>query len=203
MGRLSRNSLEGSTRAVHRLPCMKNERKPTGDSSALPADAALLSKIETLEKEMKTLVMESEALRAEADKFKDLAARAQADLQNAKGRIERERGELAAFALEGVLRKLLPTVDSFQRAFQHLPEDLKNNEWVRGVQAIELAFLRELEGMGLTRMSSMGAAVDPARHEVLQEGPGAANTVTEVFEEGYEFHGKVLRPAKVKAGNTP
>jgi len=49
-------------------------------------------------------------------------------------------------------------------------------------------------------MSSMGSLIDPARHEVLMTGPGEAGKVLEVFEEGYELSGKVLRPAKVKIG---
>jgi molecular chaperone GrpE len=67
--------------------------------------------------------------------------------------------------------------------------------------AIEGQLMRELEGAGLKRMSSMGPAVDSDRHEVLQQGAGKKDAVMEVFEEGYELHGKVLRPAKVKIGD--
>lgn len=157
--------------------------------------------LQDLESQVTTLVEELEAARAETAKMKDLAARSQADLQNAKARVERERMELSSFALEGMMKRLLSTVDSFQRAFQHLPEDLKNHEWVKGVMAIEGQLMRELEGAGLKRMVSTGAALDSQRHEVLQQGAGVKDIVIEVFEEGYELHGKVLRPAKVKIGD--
>jgi molecular chaperone GrpE len=173
------------------------KKPPTGD-----LDRGLLqTQVRDLQQEVIKLTQELEGARAETAKMKDLAARSQADLQNAKARVERERAELSAFAIEGILRRLLPTIDSFQRAFQHLPEELRDHEWVKGVVAIEQGLLRELEGMGLTRMTSLGAAADPARHDVLQQGPGAAHTVTEVFEEGYELNGKVLRPAKVRVGD--
>ena len=140
-------------------------------------------------------------LTEELARLKDLAARAQADLQNAKGRLEREAGELRKFALEGLVRELLPTVDNFQRAFAHLPEDLQNHEWVKGVQAVEQDLIRRLQAAGLRKIDSLGQSVDASRHEVLQTGPGDSDTVIEVFEDGYEYQGKVLRPARVKAGN--
>ncbi len=171
----------------------------TGDASL---ELEVLSKhIQDVESQVAALSQECETAKIETAKMKDLAARAQADLQNAKARMERERMELSAFALESMLKRLLPTIDSFQRAFQHLPDDLKAHEWVKGVMAIEGQLMRELEGAGLKRMSSLGSTVDANRHEVLQQGSGQKDTVTEVFEEGYELHGKVLRPAKVKIGD--
>lgn len=141
------------------------------------------------------------ALQAEVTKWKDLAARAQADLQNAKERLKRERDEIGAFASEQFMLSLLPTIDHFQRAFQHLPDDLKNHEWVKGVTAIEQDLLKRVQDAGLKKMDILGTQVDPERHEVLMTGPGEGNTVVEVLEDGYELNGKVLRPAKVKAGD--
>lgn len=174
-----------------------SQKNPAGDSLELQV---LQRQLEDLQAQVAAMTSERDAANAEAAKMKDLAARSQADLQNAKARVDRERSELAVFALEAMLKKLLPTIDSFQRAFQHLPEELKNHEWVKGVTAIEKQLLKELEGAGLRRMSSLGAQADPHRHEVLQQGPGTKDTVTEVFEEGYELGGRVLRPAKVKVG---
>ncbi len=142
-----------------------------------------------------------QALLGELEKMKDLAARAQADLQNAKARSEREAMELRMFASESIIRKILPTLDNFQRAFQHVPADLASNEWVKGVQAIEADLMKHVSDVGLKRMQSLGEVVDPQRHEVLSIGSGEADKVVEVFEEGYELHGKILRPAKVKAGD--
>jgi len=137
----------------------------------------------------------------EIDRLKEIAARAQADLQNAKDRIEREAVQARKFALEGFLMKLLPTVGNFQRAFAHLPDDLSDHEWVKGVATVELELMKSLSDAGLKKIESLGSLVDPEIHEVLQTGPGAANEVTEVFEEGYMLHDRVLRPAKVKVGD--
>lgn len=147
------------------------------------------------------LIQQLADAQTELQKMKDLAARAQADLQNAKARAEREAMDLRMFASESIIRKILPTLDNFQRAFLHIPADLASHEWVKGVQAIEADLMKQVSDVGLKRMQSMGELVDPVRHEVLAIGSGEENKVVEVFEEGYELHGKVLRPAKVKAGN--
>jgi molecular chaperone GrpE len=140
-------------------------------------------------------------LTAQVKKLTEMAARAQADLQNAKIRMEKDAGELRKFATENVLLKLLPVIDNFQRAFQHLPKELENNEWVRGVAAVEQNLLKQVADLGLHKLDALGKDVDPSRHEVLMQGPGDAGKVVEVFEEGYELHGRVIRPARVKTGD--
>lgn len=141
------------------------------------------------------------ALQEELNRFRDLAARAQADLQNAKARAEREAQDMRMFAGESIIRRILPTLDNFQRAFQQVPAELQTHEWVKGVSAIEADLMKQMSDAGLKRMESAGALVDPQRHEVLSLGAGKDGVVTEIFEEGYELNGKVIRPAKVKAGD--
>jgi len=140
-------------------------------------------------------------LEQEVTRLKEMAARAQADLQNAKDRMERDAREIRAFAAAGIVSNLLPTLDNFQRAFQHLPDELKNHEWIKGVQAMEQELLKKLTDAGMQKMECMGKPVDPNMHEVLMAGPGPKDTILQVFEEGYAFNGKVIRPAKVKVGD--
>lgn len=147
------------------------------------------------------LMAEIASLKAELGRYRDLAARSQADLQNAKARVEREADDLRKYASESLVRKILPTLDNFQRAFQHIPEDLKDHEWVKGVSAIEADLMKQMADVGLKRMQSLHQPVDANKHDPLMVGPGAADTVVEVLEEGYELNGKVLRPAKVKVGD--
>lgn len=137
----------------------------------------------------------------ELQKLKDMAARAQADLQNAKIRMEKEAQDIRTYAVLGLVERLLPTIDNFQRAFNHLPEDLKDHEWVKGLQAMEQQLITDLQAVGLRKMDSIDQQLDPQRHEVLQSAPGEKDMVTQVLEEGYEFNGKVIRPAKVVVGN--
>lgn len=134
-------------------------------------------------------------------KLKELAARAQADLQNAKARMAKEAQEIRLYAVEGLIEKLLPTIDNLRRAFNHLPEELEAHDWVKGLRATEQQLIRDLESTGLTKMECLGQPVDTQKHEVLQAVKGKADTVVDVLEDGYELNGKVIRPAKVVVGN--
>ena len=158
--------------------------KPVVDQSA---------KIAELEKKILEL---TEQLK----KASDIASRAQAELQNAKMRMEKDAGELRKFASEMALLKFLPTIDNLQRALKAVPKDIEGNEWVKGIVALEQQFLKEVGELGLKRFESLNLPVDPHRHEVLIQAPGEAGKVVEVLEDGYELHGKVLRVAKVKVG---
>ena len=140
------------------------------------------------------------ALQTEFAKMKELAARAQADLQNMKARLGREGEELRMFALASFLTSLLPTLDHMERARKHLPKELEGHEWAKGISATVQELERVLERVGLRTFESLGKPLDPHRHEVLMTAPGEAGKVIEVLEEGYEFKGRVLRPAKVKVG---
>lgn len=133
-------------------------------------------------------------------KATDVASRSQAELQNVKIRLDREAVEIRKFAAESVLTKFLPTIDNLQRALKSLPKDLEANPWVKGIVALEQAFLTQVGEMGLKRFESLGQPIDTDRHEVLMQAPGKEGSVVEVLEDGYELHGKVIRPAKVKAG---
>ena len=139
-------------------------------------------------------------LQAQLARLTEVAGRAQADLQNAKTRMQRDGDEIRKYAAEAVIRRLLPVVDNFQRAFGHLPEELKAHDWVKGVQAIEQTLLKELADMGLVKMVTLGQQVDTAKHEVLTVGEGKEGEILEVFEDGYALNGKVIRPAKVRVG---
>lgn len=141
------------------------------------------------------------ALQVELEKLKDLAARSQADLQNAKDRLVREGEEIRKYALEGSFLTLLPSIDNLNRALDHLPDDLADHDWAKGVDATVKELDRHLSSLGLTKIQALGEEVDPEKHDVLQTGEGEEGKVVEIFEDGWEYHGKILRPAKVKAGS--
>lgn len=180
-----------------------NTEPTTGASDSSPLDIAVLqAEITALQAEVSSLKEELSKKQAEApETLKELAARAQADLQNAKERMEREKRDIRTYALESTIVKLLPTIDNFQRAFTHLPLELQENDWVKGVTAIEREFMTMLQEAGLKQIETVGTTVDTSKHEVLQAVNGAADTVLAEFSAGYMLHDKVLRPAKVQVGN--
>lgn len=141
-------------------------------------------------------------LQAELAAMTETAKRAMADLQNYKRRTEEERGEIQVYANMRLLEAIFPALDNFARAFELVPENLEEEEWVKGVQAIEGNLMKALTDLGLELIDQTGVPVDPNKHEVLMEGEGAAGQVIQIFEKGYAFKGKTIRPAKVMVGKT-
>ncbi len=139
-------------------------------------------------------------LQADLTAMTETAKRALADLQNFRRHAEEERSELQVYANMKLLEALFPALDNFARAFTSIPEELKTNEWVKGIEAIEANLLSALTNLGLEVIDPTGQAADPHRHEILMEVEGSAGQVVQVFEKGYAFKGKTVRPAKVSVG---
>lgn len=162
---------------------------PPADDATDPRDA----QIAELEAQIKDLL-------TKLQQMTDTAARAQADLQNAKTRLQKDSDELRKFASEQFLKKLLPTIDNFQRAAAHLPQDIAGHEWVKGMLATEKELVKQLQELGLSKMETLRQQVDTARHEVVTVGPGKEGEIVQVLEDGYELFGRIIRPAKVVVG---
>lgn len=147
------------------------------------------------------LAQKVEMLQTQLDTMTETAKRALADLQNFKRRTEEDKKSLALFANMEIVLQLLPVIDNFRRAFAHVPQELRGNDWIEGIYRIEKQFTEALKNIGIIEIPSTGNSVNPLFHEVVMQGAGEKDIVLEEFERGYMFQGKVLRPAKVKVGN--
>lgn len=144
---------------------------------------------------------ELSALKAENETLKSQALRAMADLQNYRRRVEEEKKTMFDFAATSMILDILPIIDNFQRSLEHLPENLKNEEWVKGIEHILAQCLDLLEKRGVQVMQiKTGDPVDPNLHQAVMNEAGPEGTILEVFEKGYTLNGKVIRTAKVKVG---
>lgn len=127
--------------------------------------------------------------------------RARADLINYKKEELERVGELIKFSANGLILKILPILDNFEIAEKKLPENLKNDENVKGLLLIKKQIQDFLKSQGVEEIKSVGERFDPNFHEVLEEveakdkEPG---TIIEEIQKGYKIDGKLLRPAKVK-----
>ncbi len=128
-------------------------------------------------------------------------ARAMADLQNYKRRTEEEQGSFVKFANAELLKILLPIIDNFDRSAEHMPDDLRDNDWAKGVVQIHDDLLKTLEKVGVKRIKTVGEKLDPNLHEGLMTGPGEKDEIIEEFEPGYLLNDNVIKPAKVKVGD--
>lgn len=132
------------------------------------------------------------------ESLKMTIARLQADFANYKSRTERERKDMIRLANEGLIMKLLPVIDNFERAFGDL--DTKDPS-VEGFHMIYQNLMEILKKEGVTALECDGECFDPNLHHALflEETDGVADdTVIETFQKGYTLGDKLIRPAMVK-----
>jgi molecular chaperone GrpE len=139
--------------------------------------------------------------RAKAEEYLLSWQRAQADFTNFRRRLEQDKTEFVKYAESDILLRLLPILDDMDRATRSVPEELKGNPWVQGMEGIARKFRAALEGAGLTPINALGQQFDPSVHEAMMHVPGQADRVMAEYERGYKLKDRVLRPARVAVGN--
>jgi len=156
------------------------------------------------EKELKNCQkLRSAFAKATADKDEYLAGwkRARADFLNYKKEEEKRTAELVRYSDEKIILKILPILDNIYIAEKKIPQDLKDNEWVRGLLQIKNQILDFLESYEVKEIKSVKEKFNPEFHEAVEmiEKEGyKPNTVIEEIKKGYLLNNKVIRPARVK-----
>jgi len=135
------------------------------------------------------------------DDLTNISKRAMADLANYRKRVQDEKSQFVRFTTGGVFLEILPIYDSFERALSQIPEDIKENEWVKGMANIKKQFEQIMERAKITKMKVVGEKFDPNFHEAVTQCPGEKDKILEELESGYLLDGQTLRPARVKVGN--
>lgn len=127
--------------------------------------------------------------------------RARADFLNYKKEEMARVGEFLKYANEELILKILPILDNFDKAIKEMPDDLKNDEYFKGLWQIRIQFKDFLKNHGVEGIKSVGEKFDPNFHEVVEEveiKDKEADIVVEEIQKGYKINGRLLRPAKVK-----
>jgi molecular chaperone GrpE len=148
-----------------------------------------------------------DSLAAERASLYDQLLRRQAEFENYRKRVERERSVLYQRGRDDVLLQFLPVVDNFERALESLESSEGDAEALRhGVELIHKQFKDALSKFGLEPVESVGQTFDPHLHEAVTTEPSdkhKENTIIEEFQRGYRIGNKLLRPAKVKVASSP
>jgi molecular chaperone GrpE len=136
----------------------------------------------------------------------DTAARRQADFENYRKRIERDRGETHNRIVADVARKLLPVVDNLGRALEaersvETEESKEFRHFLRGIELISKQLTDVLESLGIHPIPAVGEPFDPHIHEAVVMEPSdefEPDTVIEEIARGYKIGDRLLRPSIVK-----
>ena len=147
---------------------------------------------------------ETEKLRAERDALLDRLARLQAEFDNARKRAAREQQEFREFAAADVIKNILPVLDSFERALKAPASD--SDDLRSGLELIYRQFQDALQKMGVRPIESVGKPFDPRVHEAIEmvdTNEAEDHHVLDELQRGYNYKGRLLRPAMVRvARNT-
>ena len=145
--------------------------------------------------------------KAVADKrdLHDRLLRKQAELENVRKRLQREKEEFLQIATADLVRALLPTLDGFERALKHRDASVPD-QFAQGVELIYRQLLDVLGRVGLTPVETEGKVFDPHVHQAVETvaEPGRRDhEIVEELQRGYKLKHRLLRPAIVKVAVNP
>src|SRR5262249_19217612 len=134
------------------------------------------------------------------DKFLSLLQRTQADFENYQKRNQREREQERRYWHGGLASDLLPVIDNLDREMTAPKQTTETGPLVQGVGLGRTQRLGMLKRHGITPIDALGKPFDPNLHQAVMQQPSVdypPNTVTQVLQQGFMIHDRVLRPASV------
>jgi len=182
----------------------KKDKKVKSKDTPASAPDDLMAKIEeakTADAEVNELEQKQSDAEIQANALKEALARCMADMQNYKRRVEEDKMRFVKFANSELLKIIIPIIDNFDRSCQHMPDNLKEDAWAKGVIHTHDDLMKALAKIGVKRIETVGKKLDPTKHEAVLQGPGEKDVVTEELEPGYSYHEETVKAAKVKVGN--
>jgi molecular chaperone GrpE len=143
-----------------------------------------------------------------AEEYLQDLKRLQADFENYKKRQNEAEKSLKGYLIQGLILDIIPVLDNFQAATNHVPGAEKSSPWVVGIQYIEKQLETVLVEHGVTLIEpSIGETFDPSKHEAieketeesepLKDGDEIKDIISQVRQKGYQLGDKVIRAAKV------
>ncbi|WP_428994449.1 nucleotide exchange factor GrpE [Anaerostipes butyraticus] len=141
---------------------------------------------------------------AEIADWKDKYQRLMAEFENARKRMSKESTQRYDMGAMGVLEKLLPVIDNFERGLESVSEEEKNSAFVQGIQQIYKQLISVMEDLGVTPMDAEGKEFDANLHNAVmhvEDEELGENIVAEELQKGYMYKESVLRHSMVKVAN--
>lgn len=153
-------------------------------------------------------------LEQQSAEYLDGWKRCKADFENFKKQQDEWKNSLRLYAAEDILLEIIPVVDNFELAVNHIPQTPENKLWLEGIQHIKKQLEDILANHGARKIEvNSGDLFDPAIHECLEksvveecgtataEEPKKSITIEKVIRQGYMLGEKLLRPAQVTVKN--
>jgi len=144
-------------------------------------------------------------LTADLEELRQTLLRRQADFENYRKRIEKERFEDSRRTTARVIEGLIPVIDGFEHALA-AHREAEYESYRKGFELIYKQLLDSVTKLGAERIDPLGKAFDPHLHQAVDRAETTEHddgTILQVFQPGYVFHGRMLRPAMVRVAVHP
>ena len=140
-------------------------------------------------------------LQQKYDEMEDKYLRAEAEMQNMTKRFKNEQAQLLKYEGQKLATEILPVMDNLNRALQAEVEDDASNQLKHGIEMVAKDMEKVLTDNEITKIEAIGKKFDPTKHQAVKTVPTEdgqeADTVVEVYQDGYMLKDRVLRPAMV------
>ncbi len=200
-GKRSEGALEVLEGDVEAGPAKENDSGPATDEEEPQETTAeggdpeedVVAEEEASEDPLEKMTKDKEAL-------EDNLLRLRADFENYKKRVARDRKELIQHGNEALLKDLLPTVDNVERILTYGPQEGNWKSFQEGIELVLSEIHKTFSQYGVQPIEALDKEFDPGLHEAMQRletDDTPADTVVEVFQKGYTFRDRLLRPSLV------
>jgi len=127
----------------------------------------------------------------------DTMQRTQAEFENYKKRVDKEKGEFVKYAKAELIQRLLSTIDTFEIALKSTKD---HEKFVKGMEMVHSQLISTLQVEGLKPIDAMGKKFDPYIHDVMfkEKSDKDEGIILEELQKGYMLNDKILRHSKVK-----
>lgn len=182
----------------------KHDKKTTPEEVEKILEEELVNNEWIIENTINEEIIESEIedTDSECSKLKEAFTRQQADFNNFKKRVDRDREDMIFFLKSDILKKILPRIDDLQRIISQTPEEEKNWTVYTWIVSIEKKLVSDLERMWVRAFESKWDLINIDKHEVMTQIPWADWIILDEFEKWYMIGDRVLRVAKVVVGQS-
>jgi molecular chaperone GrpE len=140
-------------------------------------------------------------LQKKYDELEDKYLRAEAEMQNMTKRFKKEQQQLLKYEGQDLIREILPVVDNLNRALQIDVKESGSEQLKRGIEMVQRDMEKALKDNDVTKIEALGQTFDPTLHQAVKAVPveegQKAETIVEVYQDGYMLKDRVLRPAMV------
>jgi molecular chaperone GrpE len=176
----------------------KTEDIPVEEEETRSSQAEGVKAADNSEKELETV-------KKQLEQEKDRCLRLNAEFENQRKRLQKEKEEFVKYANEKIIIELIDIMESLERGLENAKESNNNDKLIHGMELIYKQFKNVLEKNGLVPIKALGEKFDPYKHEAMMQTPSdddEENIILEEFARGYILNNKVIRYSKVRVSKS-